>query len=75
MKESINKILNMSKIVSDLFQKGQTDEEIMESLGMEKDEVIRLKQISGLKEAFSNHEFSKSWIELIEKTEDIDEND
>lgn len=62
-----HQILDMSKLVSDLFLKGQTDAEIMESLGMEKDEVIRLKQISGLKEAFSNHEFSNSWTELLEK--------
>ena len=31
---------------------------------MELDEVIRLKQVSGLKEAFSNHVFSKSWEEF-----------
>ena len=34
---------------------------------MELDEVIRLKQITGLKEAFSNHEFSKSWEEFERK--------
>ena len=31
------------------------------------DEVIRLKQITGLKEAFQNHEFSKSWNEFETK--------
>ena len=31
-------------------------------LGMEPDEVLRLKQITGLAEAFRNEEFSKSWI-------------
>lgn len=31
---------------------------------MELDEVLRLKQITGLKEAFMNHEFSKSWEEF-----------
>ena len=34
---------------------------------MELDEIIRLKQITGLKEVFANHEFSKSWEELEEK--------
>lgn len=34
---------------------------------MELDEVIRLKQISGLKKAFQNHEFSKSWEEFESK--------
>lgn len=28
---------------------------------MELDEIIRLKQVNGLKEAFANNEFSKSW--------------
>ena len=64
-----HQILDMSKIVLELFQKGWDDETIMEQLGMEKDEVIRLKQISGLKEAFSNHKFSKSWVEMIDKQE------
>lgn len=32
------------------------------------DEVLRLKQITGLKEAFSNHEFSKSWEEFEKNT-------
>lgn len=70
-----HQILDMSKIVSDLFKKGWNDEEIMEHLGMEKDEVIRLKQISGLKEAFSNHEFSKSWVEMIDNLEKFEDDD
>ena len=31
---------------------------------MELDEIIRLKQITGLKDMFSNHKFSKSWDEF-----------
>lgn len=30
--------------------------------GLESDEVLRLKQITGIAEAFRNEEFSKSWI-------------
>lgn len=55
------------KIVIDLSREGGNDEEICNKLGMELDEVIRLKQISGLKEAFQNHEFSKSWEEFESK--------
>lgn len=62
-----HQIRNMSEIVTDLFAMGWDDAKICESLGMELDEVIRLKQISGLKEAFSKHDFSKSWIELEQK--------
>jgi ParB-like chromosome segregation protein Spo0J len=56
-----HQIRSMSDIVLDLAKQGWPDEKIMEKLGMGRDEVLRLKQISGLKEAFSNHEFSKSW--------------
>ena len=42
------------------------EKEISKHLGMELDEVIRLKQITGLKEMFANHEFSKSWEEFEE---------
>ena len=57
----------MSVIVLDLSNEGWSDEEISTKLGMEMDEVLRLKQITGLKEAFSNHEFSKSWEEFERK--------
>lgn len=57
----------MSDIVLDLSKQGWDDVKICEKLGMDLDEVIRLKQITGLKEAFSNHEFSKSWEEFEKK--------
>lgn len=57
----------MSEIVLDLSRQGWDDTKICEKLGMELDEVIRLKQITGLKEAFSSHEFSKSWEEFERK--------
>ena len=59
-----HQINDMSKIVLDLTTNGWTDEQISKHLGMELDEIIRLKQICGLKEAFSNHVFSKSWEEF-----------
>lgn len=56
-----HQIRSMSDIVLDLVKEGWDDNKICQKLGMDRDEVLRLKQISGLKEAFSNHEFSKSW--------------
>jgi len=64
-----HQILDMSKIVIELLNKGWTDGDICLHLGMELDEVLRLKQISGLKEAFSNHTFSKTWIDFKESIE------
>ena len=65
-----HQIRSMSDIVIDLVKQGWKDEEICNKLGMELDEVIRLKQISGLKVAFQNHEFSKSWEEFESKNID-----
>ena len=57
----------MRAIVMDLTRSGWTDERICQELGMDLDEVIRLKQSTGLKEAFMNHEFSRSWEEFEKK--------
>ncbi len=54
----------MSKIVMELTKSGWDDSTISLHLGMELDEIIKLKQVNGLKEAFANHEFSKSWEEF-----------
>lgn len=62
-----HQIRDMSEIVVELFDQGWDDERIMEELGMEKDEVLRLKQVSGLKKAFSDHEFSQSWTEYEDR--------
>ena len=65
-----HQILDMSKIVMELTKSGWDESTIALHLGMELDEIIRLKQINGLKEAFSNHEFSKSWEEFESKLKD-----
>lgn len=57
----------MSNIVFELSSYGWDDTKICKELGMDLDEVIKLKQITGLKEAFANHEFSKSWEEFDNK--------
>ncbi len=62
-----HQIRDMSSIVLDLTKQGWSEEEICKKLGMELDEVIRLKQITGLKEAFQNHDFSKCWEEFENK--------
>ena len=62
-----HQIRPMSDIVLDLVRSGWTDEEICKKIGMEFDEVLRLKQITGLKQAFQDHEFSKSWEEFENK--------
>lgn len=51
----------MSEIVIELKRRFWSDERIAKELGMEPDEVLRLAQISGLAEMFSNEEFSEAW--------------
>lgn len=51
----------MSSIVGDLAKKGWDDAKIGKELGMDPDEVLRLKQITGLAELFSNRDFSRAW--------------
>ncbi|WP_289857014.1 ParB/RepB/Spo0J family partition protein [uncultured Muribaculum sp.] len=55
----------MSNIVSELTRSGMSDSWIMRNIGMDKDELLRLKQISGLAELFANRDFGMSdeWIE------------
>lgn len=50
-----------SKLVLFLKKHNWTDQRIGKEIGMDADEVLRLKQITGLAEAFANKEFSKSW--------------
>lgn len=56
-----HQITAMSDIVRDLSRLGWDDEKVALELGMDADEVLRLKQISGLSELFSNTEFSSAW--------------
>lgn len=51
----------MSGIVSELVEMGKSDRWICNHIGMSPDELLRLKQITGLAALFANREFSKSW--------------
>ena len=59
-----HQIADMSHIVLMLTENGWSEKEISKHLGMELDEIIRLKQMTGLKDMFANHKFSKSWEEF-----------
>lgn len=51
----------MAEIVIDLARRNWDDAKIAKELGMEPDEVLRLKQVTGLAELFSDREFSEAW--------------
>ncbi|MHB8292108.1 MAG: IbrB-like domain-containing protein [bacterium] len=52
----------MSNIVAELVKMGKSNTWISKNLGMDADEVLRLKQITGLAALFKDREFSKSWV-------------
>jgi ParB-like chromosome segregation protein Spo0J len=51
----------MSDIVLELSRRNWSEQKIARELGMEPDEVLRLKQITGLAEMFADREFSEAW--------------
>lgn len=57
-----HQIDRMSNIVKELIMLGCTPSEICKNLGMDADEVLRLKQNSGIADIFKDQEFSKSWV-------------
>lgn len=50
-----------ARLVATLKKNNWTNERIGIELGMDPDEVLRLKQVTGLAEAFEDKEFSKAW--------------
>ena len=51
----------MSNIVSELTKSGMSDAWILKHVGMDKDELLRLKQITGIADLFKDKEFSEAW--------------
>jgi ParB-like chromosome segregation protein Spo0J len=51
----------MSNIVAELHDLGRSDTWIAKHLGMDAEEVLRLKQITGLAALFKDREFSRAW--------------
>ena len=52
----------MTNIVAELVEAGMSDAWILKNIGMDADELLRLKQISGLAALFKDKEFSKSFV-------------
>lgn len=51
----------MVNIVKELKETGMDDSWIMKNIGMDADELLRLKQVSGLASLFKDKDFSKAW--------------
>ena len=62
----------MSNIVKELHELGRSDAWISKHLGMDRDEILRLKQITGLAALFKDVKFGEAW-RPIEEEEDYSE--
>lgn len=51
----------MSNIIKELHEIGRSDQWISKHLGMDKDEILRLKQITGLAALFKDVKYGKAW--------------
>ena len=60
----------MSNIVKELHELGRSDEWISKHLGMDKDEILRLKQITGLAALFRDVNFGRGWRAAEEELQD-----
>lgn len=68
----------MSNIVEELVSAGMSDQWILRHIGMDKDELLRLKQITGVAALFKDHDFSQAWDdkgELPEISESLESQD
>ena len=62
----------MSNIVKELHELGRSDAWISQHLGMDKDEILRLKQITGLAALFRDVKFGRAWRPADEEDEGED---
>ena len=52
----------MSNIIKELHELGRSDAWISKHLGMDRDEILRLKQITGLAALFRDVKFGQAWL-------------
>jgi ParB-like chromosome segregation protein Spo0J len=57
----VHEIDLMCKLVAELKGAGMSDAWVLDNLGMDADELLRLKQITGLADLFKDKDFSKAW--------------
>lgn len=57
----VHQVELMGDLVRALVEQGVPDDDIAQRLGMELEEVFRLKQITGIAELFKNQLYSRAW--------------
>jgi len=54
-------VQGMSGLVFSMLRNGWRDEDVCNEIGLEPEELLKLKHITGFSRLFANHEYSKSW--------------
>ena len=54
-------VSGMSSMVFQMLENGWTDAEVCNELGMESEEILRLKHITGFSKLFEDMEYKKAW--------------
>lgn len=60
----------MRNIVAELVEAGMGDDWIRKHIGMDADELLRLKQITGLAALFSERDFGEAWVATEDEVRD-----
>lgn len=55
-------VKGMSQMIFNMLDNGWTEAEICNELGMEPEEVLRLKHITGFSKLFADREYNKAWV-------------
>jgi ParB-like chromosome segregation protein Spo0J len=55
-------VTGMSNLVFQMLDNGMSEAEICQELGMQPEEVLKLKHITGFSKLFANAEYSKAWM-------------
>lgn len=55
-------VQGMSSMVFKMLDDGMTDAQVCNELGMEPEELLRLKHITGFSKLFADREYNKSWV-------------
>lgn len=58
----VHQIEEMGELVAKLIRQGMNEDKIAKNLGMSLEEVLRLKQVTGIAELFKNQPYSRSWV-------------
>jgi len=69
-KHTIN---GMSSLIFNMIENGWDDVQICNELGLEPDELLRLKHMTGISSLFKERDYSKSWEEVYQIKERLDE--